>query len=139
MLETTPHPLNFVDVTLIVDELGSEFFQEFSSENPTRIGPNGTLEIEVITNVVQSNLDDGQLSISIGEDSDENYTVSSTENLVNVEIVNKVPEISITVRDEVSSVVEGSSFDVVLTAFPPPTSPIFGGSCGRRLRYWSFG
>ncbi len=124
LLETTPHPLNFVDVTLIVDELGSEFFQEFSSENPARIGPNGTIEIEVITNVVQSNLDDGQLSISIGEDSDETYTVSSTENLVNVEIVNKVPEISITVRDEISSVVEGSSFDVVLTAFPPPTSPI---------------
>ena len=124
ILETNPHPLNFVDVTLLVDDLGLEYFQEFAVANPIRIGPNGLQEVEVRTNVVHTNLDDSQLSISISEDSGGNYAVSSTLSSINVEIRNKMPEISISVKNEITSVVEGSSFDVVLTAVPAPVTPL---------------
>ena len=124
VLETNPHPLNFVDVTLHVDDSGLEYFQEFAVENPIRIGPNGLQEVEVRTNVIHTNLDNGQLSISISDENSESYTVSESYYSVSVEILNKMPEISISLREDITSVIEGSSFDVVLTAFPPPVSPL---------------
>ena len=117
-LTANPAPLSALNVDLSVSDSGTGHLVGLANGNTVSIGTNGYLEITERMNNVAANQTDGQVDISIATSENFNYTKSSSNQSIRINVLDSTPVVSIQSESNNLNIQEGESFDISLTAYP---------------------
>ncbi len=122
IISLTPAPDEDTNVTILAEDViaGAEFVGTLS-QNPVAVGSSGVANFTLSTQVVKSNLINGQINVALIESPEISYSGTGLE----LNVRNDVnPTISVYQSDNQERIEEGQNINLTLRAIPAPTKPV---------------
>ena len=131
-LTSTPAPTTAegdLPVTIMAADSDIGYFKSFSP-NPIMIGTSGMATATVSTNILPTTNPTTALTLEVGSDTtntdnNKRYAASTSNGSVSIDINNvALTSVSISKSSALTSINEGESFEIMLTATPAPTTAL---------------